>query len=379
MLAPSYGTNVDDGFWHAVTADFEAANPDIKVTVEVVQGARAEFNVDASNRLTTRPPDLYLGTSYDEFPYNTAGHFYPADEIAPPGNDLLPCFTSQANPAEPGGYPGFGVPFTGAALELYYNKRLFTQAHITAPPTTWNDVAADAAKIKALGKHGYGLAWTDPDSTAATMQLWMAGNGGGFMDAAKTKWTVNQPANVDTIQWIDDNLINPSRTELGSFLTLEQEFADGNLGMLVADPGLIAKAESSAVGTAFGIAPIPGRLRPLASSLGAADDVLATTAHPDHKAAIGKFVAFLLSPKYQRQFADLAGRLPVTRSGAAAEGPDPLLKPFLDAMPTVGWLPYRVPGWESVQSALQGIGPNNPDSHPKAYLDGVQSFVVGQP
>jgi multiple sugar transport system substrate-binding protein len=70
----------------------------------------------------------------------------------------------------------FGVPFSGSTLELYCNMSVFTAAGITSgPPSTWAELAADAAKIKAAGKVGYGLAMV-PGDAAATAAIWMAGS-----------------------------------------------------------------------------------------------------------------------------------------------------------------------------------------------------------
>ncbi|WP_222710743.1 ABC transporter substrate-binding protein [Quadrisphaera setariae] len=48
-----------------------------------------------------------------------------------------------------GGY--HGVPFTQQAEAIYYNKELFAKAGVTAEPTTYAELEAAAAKIKAAG------------------------------------------------------------------------------------------------------------------------------------------------------------------------------------------------------------------------------------
>jgi multiple sugar transport system substrate-binding protein len=380
LLAPKYGPNIDHAFWDAVTATFHAANPDITVNVEQVD--RSDLVSEADAKLPAPDaPDAILGVFPDDVRSAAlGGRLYTSDDIVPPTDELLPCFNYREQTMGPDGYPEqFGIPFSATTLELYYNKRLFSQAHITAPPATWDDVSADAAKIKALGKTGYGLAMGAPDVDAIA-QLWMAGNDGGFTDAAKSRWTVNLPGNVDTFRWLNDSLVRPGRTEAhpGTKSThdLEKDFAAGNLGMLVADRDLIAQTEAGALGTAFGVTQIPGRFRPMMSSLGFVDDLLATKAHPDHKIAIGKFVSFLLTPKYQKQFADLDRRLPVTRAGAAAEGPDPLLKPFLDGMTVSDWLPYRDPAWPVVEQSIRSDLASALTGDPQVVLDRVQAVAT---
>ena len=50
-------------------------------------------------------------------------------------------------------------------------------------------MAADAAKIKALGKTGFGLPLGSEEAQAETY-LWTLGNGGGYKDASG-KWAIN--------------------------------------------------------------------------------------------------------------------------------------------------------------------------------------------
>ena len=49
------------------------------------------------------------------------------------------------------GYSGiYGVPYDYITTGFYYNKDLFAQAGIAAPPATWDDMYADIAKLKAI-------------------------------------------------------------------------------------------------------------------------------------------------------------------------------------------------------------------------------------
>src|SRR5690606_36263043 len=48
----------------------------------------------------------------------------------------------------------YGIPIMMDGLALVYNQQLFTQAGITAPPSTWDDVRRDAAKIAQRNEKG---------------------------------------------------------------------------------------------------------------------------------------------------------------------------------------------------------------------------------
>ena len=372
-------------FWDTAVAEFQAANPHVTVHVSFDTPGNLGMESTVSAGAVAQPdaPDLVLGADPAA---PAAGHastsYYSAGDILPGGTaaDLLPVFDYQELGPGPGGAPvQYGIPFSGSTYALYYNKHLFARAHIAGPPATWSELAADAAKIKALGVDGYGLK-SPFGGDAALVQLWMAGNGGDFMDAAKKKWTLNSPANVTTFQWLADDLMKPGLTTSPGFSADPgQQFAAADLGMTVAGPDLIAKTEAGTLGTAFGVAPVPGRTRPLTSPAGSVDDLLATKAHPERKALIAKFTTFLLSSKNQKRFADIAGALPVTRSGIAAEAGNPLLKPFLDGMAKADWLPTRVSGWEVVQEDLYQSFTHLPAQKAQTVLDQLQAETPVQP
>ncbi len=48
----------------------------------------------------------------------------------------------------------YAVPLSVDTLGLYYNKDLFNQAGITAPPATWNDFVEDVKKLTKVGGTG---------------------------------------------------------------------------------------------------------------------------------------------------------------------------------------------------------------------------------
>src|SRR5262249_50677360 len=45
----------------------------------------------------------------------------------------------------------YAIPFDLGMVGIWYNKDLFAQAGIAAPPTTWDDLLADVDKLKAAG------------------------------------------------------------------------------------------------------------------------------------------------------------------------------------------------------------------------------------
>ena len=127
-------------FWEKVVADFEAANPDIDVTLEVV-GWNTIHDLTAQRIAAGTLPDLV----------NTATIWVPewvdAEAIRPLGPDLIdPALQSDFVPAlfEKGAaYKGenWGLPIAAAARAILFNKALIEQAGLdpAAPIVTWDD------------------------------------------------------------------------------------------------------------------------------------------------------------------------------------------------------------------------------------------------
>ena len=133
-------------YWHAIATAFHAKHPNITVNVQTINWT--DFPTKFTTMLQTKHyPDVIEGDAPQS--YAQAGVAYKASDVlsASTLGNLIPTFAKQ------GDYQGveYGIPFTTSTRALYYNTKLFKQAGISAPPTTWAELQTDAAKIKALG------------------------------------------------------------------------------------------------------------------------------------------------------------------------------------------------------------------------------------
>src|SRR5205085_11628960 len=87
----------------------------------------------------------------------------------------------------------YGLPFDGESTGLFYRTDLFQAAGITSPPTTWEELQADAAKLTIPSKKQYGwIEWGGESAYYWYPFLWQAGgdllnssgNGPAFDSAA---------------------------------------------------------------------------------------------------------------------------------------------------------------------------------------------------
>src|SRR6201996_8143424 len=134
----------------------------------------------------------------------------------------------------------YGVPVSNYTLGLLYNKQLFQRAGLdpSQPPTTWDQVRADAKKISALGNGivGYG------DYSAANVGGWhftaeMYSFGGSVVSGQKASFDnatgMNVLKNLQAMRWTDNSM---GSKQLLQYNDLPQMMGSGKLGMYVAAP-----------------------------------------------------------------------------------------------------------------------------------------------
>ena len=292
-------------------------------------------------------PDITEGDYFSN--YAQDGLLYPASDVLSDPTNLLPAFKAQ------GTYNGvqYGMPFTTSSRTLFYNKKLFTQAGITAAPQTWADVEADAAKITKLGKVGFGLPLGNEEAQAESL-LWMLGDGGGYQTAGK--YTIDSPANVAAFTFLKgmvaagDTEPNPGTVDRTK---LWEQFAQGTVGMINGSPALIPIIQSANVLTSadWTSVPIAGKSGPLSVTLGVCDNVAAFKAN-GHEAQIKEFLDFAYQDKYQLAFDNEYDLLPATVTGAKALSTNPVFAPFLTALPNSVQYPSDT-AWANVKTKIQ--------------------------
>jgi len=158
----------------------------------------------------------------------------------------------------------YGVPFKNYTMGLIYNIPLFKQAGLDPdnPPTTWDDVVADAKKISALGSGDIGYA-----------DYQGANNVGGWhfvaeMFARGTQPVENGKANIDnaagqdvlnalkTMKWQDKSM---NTKPLLQWDDLNQLMAAGKTGMMIGAPDILneMKTKFKANLEDYGMGPMP--------------------------------------------------------------------------------------------------------------------------
>ncbi|OYN99934.1 sugar ABC transporter substrate-binding protein [Enemella evansiae] len=136
-------------FWTDAAAAFQAANPDVTVTVTSIQ------NEDMDGKLQTAVnsgdmPDVFMARGGSKLAdvvaagqvKDLSGKIDPAIESAI-GEAALSAFTVDGKV--------YGVPTAVLPGGIFYSKDLFAKAGITEPPKTMADLEAAVGKLKATG------------------------------------------------------------------------------------------------------------------------------------------------------------------------------------------------------------------------------------
>src|SRR5262249_49880468 len=79
----------------------------------------------------------------------------------------------------------YGYPNEIDLYALNYNKRLFAEAGIAAPPKTWDEFLADAQKLTKPGQQGFGLINSWAAGVAHPFVSLLASTGGALAAAGK--------------------------------------------------------------------------------------------------------------------------------------------------------------------------------------------------
>ena len=165
-------------WWHITTGDpgksdfqaiadaYTAAHPNVKINITVLENEAFKTKL-ATSIQSGQVPDLFQ---------SWGGGIMAAQADAGALKDITADIASWKDTINPGAlsiysYKGaqYGVPWDMGMIGVWYNKKLFADAGISAPPTTWEDYLADVGKLKAKGIVPLAIAGKDK---WPSMHLW---------------------------------------------------------------------------------------------------------------------------------------------------------------------------------------------------------------
>ncbi len=213
---------------------FEEQNPDIKVNIETI-GYEDYFILLQTRVAGGTAPDSYE-LNYENFvTYAKKGvllnleplfvkHKFDTSVL---DNNALNAFSVEGKQ--------YGLPAMFSDVVLFYNKDLFNKAGAPYPTAdwTWHDEQKAAEKIRALGDNIFGI--------FHPIHFWefykvVQQNDGSIFNEDKTKFVVNSPQNVETLQFMVDRVLKsnvmPTEAQLSGMGDWDL-FKAGRVGMVV--------------------------------------------------------------------------------------------------------------------------------------------------
>ncbi len=357
-------------FWHAMEAvlgervndiakDFNASQSDFKI-VPVFKGTYDQTLAAgiAAYRSGNAPAILQVYEVGTATMMQAKKAIIPASEVFKQAgmpldqSAFVPTVASYYSDAKTGEL--VSMPFNSSTPVLYYNKDAFRKAGLdpSQPPKTWDEVAADAAKLKAAGLScGFTTgwqSWIQLENYSAWHGLPFASENNGF-DGTNAKLEFNGPQQIAHIAFLQKMAKDGTFTYAGRKDEAISKFYSGDCGIMTNSSGSLATIRKYAkfdFGT--GMMPYDASVKgaPQNAIIGGASLWVLSGKDPNVYKGVAKFLAYLSSPAVAAKWHEDTGYLPVTKAAyelaqkqdfyAQHPGADTAVKQMLNKPP----LPY---------------------------------------
>ena len=308
-------------FLKSQIAEFEKANPDIKVEVVSLPWGQAFEKFLSMVQAGETPdivemPDRWVGLYGNNGQLEDLGPYMKGWAGNATLGDRAKQFGSTVNNIQ------YMVPYGYYINAMFWNKKMFAEAGLSGPPQTMEEFAADAAKISALGNGKYGFCLRGGPGAFTTIQQFMNNMSGkpGYFNEDGTS-TFSEEGSVKGLQLMQDIYKNgwaPKDSVSWGFNEIVSGFYSGTCAMLNQDPdALIGIAEKMSADD-FAVAPMPkgpsGKAFP---SMGYAGWAMFSdsTAKPES----WKVMSYLLENQQNLGWAKVVGVLPIHKGAEQDE------------------------------------------------------------
>lgn len=316
-----------------IAADFEKANPDIKVKIQVTPYEQYFTKLQAAAG-GGKAPDVFWMNGPNFQLYASNGVLAPvSDKIEDEGVDLSVYPEALIDLYSLDG-DVYGLPKDFDTIGLWYNKDLFDAAGIDYPDETWSweDLQDAAAKLSDENEGTFGITAALEGQQDYYNTVFQAG--GHVISEDGTSSGYDDPATIEGLRfWTDliDSGSSPSLQQMTDTLPL-QWFESGKTAMFYGGSWNLAEFKSNEyTADKVDVAPLPTGQERAAVIHGLANVISANTEHPE---AAWKFVSYLGSEAAARTQAETGTVIPAhagTQQAWVDAAPEYNLQVFLDA------------------------------------------------
>jgi multiple sugar transport system substrate-binding protein len=348
--------------FEALIADFEAANPDIKVTLQNFD--HEGYKTAIRNFLTTDSPDLanwYAGNRMA--PFVKAGQFQDVSDVWTDNNLGDSLASAKASMTIDG--KQWGVPYTYYQWGIYYNKDVYKAAGVEVPKT-WDEFVANCEKFKAANVDCL---------TTGTSALWPGAGIFDYIDMRTNGYEFHMDLTAGKVAWTDDK-VKAAFAELAKvqpYITANHAAIDWQdaAALLVQGKAANYVMGNFAVGVfkqggmtndTLGFMVFPEITPGIPRAEEAPTDTIHITAGAKNVPDAKTFLAYVASADVQSKLNAAIGQLPTNKNSTV-----PADDPFL------------VAGFEDLSTAYalaQFFDRDAPAEMAKAGMEGFQEFMV---
>ncbi len=315
--------------------EFNRRNPDIEVELQVqaILGPLSQMSDKVTVALAGgKGPDVMLFNRPYVPEWAAKGMLIPLDPYLPQvgvkKSQFIPFAWNE------GTYQGkvYVLPVDTDARGVYVNKNLFAQAGFD-----WQNLPTNLAEFDLLARKltrpkpegGYAqvgfIPWANQGQYLFT---WSPSFGGQFYDPERDRITVNDPRNVQILNWMKEY------ADRFGYTALQGSLPAGTLAMTVDTNGYrVTLSRTPGLDFAVGYLPAPPGGRQRATYAGGFGIAIPTGAK--HPAEAARFIAFWVSDEAQLARALAKGNFPATLGAARSDVfvKDPIQRVFIEMLP----------------------------------------------
>ena len=340
--------------WKQTIAEFEAANPGIKV--EPVLVARKDHWTKFVAASQARKAPCIVSVDVTTAAYN--GYLMPLDKYwnAEPAAFRSAWSDAMLSSAKWKGQL-YGLPIWGGTYAEIYNRDLVVKAGLdpNKPPQTFDEYVAWGKKLTGNDRWATAVLGGKTDTTTRVLLMWIWANGGEAFNADMTEATfAKNPRSLEAIKFYlglaDKSAIAAPAPTTTNYLEQTNLYAQGKIATMRNAYWAVAKVvgdNPAMAGKSF-VAPPPANV-PNAPTLSTvtASSISASCQHPD---AAWKFIKFDADKKWSIARAKVANWMPLRND--LADDPeinaDPLLAQFVRIGRNARSYPLPHPVWAEI-------------------------------
>jgi multiple sugar transport system substrate-binding protein len=346
--------------WKEVIADFEKANPDIKVEYVGIASTEYQSKVDTAIQGGGLPDVGGVGAAMLAG-FAAQGALEPLDDRLAKSSlngKLNEDMVKSLKAAGGGDGTLYSMPTSANNGVLYYRTDLFKAAGLEAP-TTWDKFYTAAEKLTNAGKNEFGYTIRGGAGSIAQALDAMYGQSGitSFWNGEKT--TVNDPKNVAALEKYAGlyKKVTPAADLNNDFTKMVAQWDSGTIGMLNHNLGSYQDHVKALGAEKFRGIPQPTGADGKRVQVSNPVDGLGLFKSSKNKEAAWKFIEFALSKAENSKFNESAGQVPSNSEAASdtwiqkAEPTKLAAQALSDGSTTIVQLPYYLPDWNTISKS----------------------------